>query len=129
MATRVTISLKGSKKLIAELKRRQGATFERAKRVQNNTAKDIITESNQKVPKDSFALVKSARIKEDKSPKKREIRTLGVTYDTDYAVAVHEDLEAKHAPGTSAKFLENPTKKQRRRYASEMKAALIGGTK
>jgi len=129
MSLRFTARIIGSKQLIAALKKKQGAVFDRAKRVQNNTAKDIITESNQKVPKDTYALVKSAKIQEDKKLKRHELRTLGVTYDAEYAAAVHEDLEAKHEPGTGAKFLENPAKKQRRRYASDMKAALEGGLK
>ena len=31
-----------------------------------------------------------------------------VGYTTIYAIYVHEDLEAQHAPGKKAKFLENP---------------------
>jgi len=122
---RSSFILKGDKAIIAQLKRRTGATFERVKQVQNDTARDIMRESNAKVPKDTYATVKSARMQEDRS--RREIRTLGVTYDTDYAVALHEDMEARHDPGTGPKFLQRSALKQRRRYSSELKQAVAGG--
>lgn len=129
MATRFTFSVKGTRRLINQLKKRQGAAFDAAKRVQNGTAKDIITESNRIVPKDQFNLVRSARIKEDMTPKKNEIRTIGITYNEDYAYVVHEDMDAKHAPGTSAKYLEKPARKNRRPYALNMKRAIQGALK
>lgn len=36
-----------------------------------------------------------------------------VGYGTDYAVYVHENLEAKHAPGKQAKFLSTPLTEKR----------------
>lgn len=36
-----------------------------------------------------------------------------VGYGTDYAVYVHENLEARHKPGTSAKYLEKPLREKR----------------
>ena len=38
-----------------------------------------------------------------------------VSYATDYAVYVHENLEVKHKPGKQAKFLETPLREQRDR--------------
>lgn len=35
-------------------------------------------------------------------------------YGAEYAIYVHEDLEARHAPGTNAKFLENAFKENER---------------
>ena len=126
-AIRSRIILKGDKKLISELRSKTGETFDRMKKVQNNTARDILLEAQRKVPKATFELSRSARIQEDSG--NQRLRTIAVTYDTDYAVAVHEDMEAKHAPGQEAKFLERPAKSQRRRYSSEMKAAMQGGLK
>lgn len=114
--------LKGDKKLIAALKRREGATFEAIKKVQNSTAREIIQESLQKVPKATFELARSARIQKEHGG--RNLRTIAITYDTDYAMAVHQDLEAKHKPGQEAKFLEKPTKKRARQYASNIRAAV-----
>lgn len=36
-----------------------------------------------------------------------------VSYSTDYAVYVHEDLEARHKPGKQAKYLEQPLREKR----------------
>jgi len=35
---------------------------------------------------------------------------VGVGYTTDYAIYVHEDLSARHAPGKVAKYLEIPVR-------------------
>ena len=112
MAFRITMTVKGTKELIRQMKRRTGEAFERAKRVQNDTARNILTEAQSKVPKLTYDLTRSARRQEDPSPRRTSIRTLGVTYDPDYAVAVHEDMEAKHKQGEEAKFLEKQEKKQ-----------------
>jgi len=44
-----------------------------------------------------------------------------VSYGTDYALYVHENLEAQHAPGSVAKFLEIPL----RLYQGRMGAIII----
>jgi len=36
-----------------------------------------------------------------------------VSYSTEYAVYVHEDLQAKHKPGKQAKYLEEPARTKR----------------
>lgn len=38
-----------------------------------------------------------------------------VSYGTDYAIYVHENLEARHKPGRQAKFLETPLREKRDR--------------
>ena len=35
-----------------------------------------------------------------------------VSFDTPYAVRVHEDMNARHSPGRTAKYLERPTTEQ-----------------
>lgn len=127
MAFRARMTVKGEKELIRQLKRRTGQAFDNAKRVQNDTARDILRDAQEKVPKLSYELTRSARIQEDTNPRRGEIRTLGVTYDTDYAMAVHEDMNAKHRQGQEAKFLEKPAKKQRRRYATELRRTVRSG--
>ena len=37
-----------------------------------------------------------------------------VAYGMEYAIFVHEDLEARHKPGKAAKFLETPFREKRR---------------
>jgi hypothetical protein len=41
-----------------------------------------------------------------------------VSYGTNYAVYVHEDLEARHKPGKQAKFLEQPLREKRDRIGA-----------
>lgn len=43
-----------------------------------------------------------------------------VEFLAEYAVFVHEDLEARHAEGTSAKFLEKPARQKRREILAEI---------
>lgn len=45
-----------------------------------------------------------------------------VGYTAGYAVYVHENLDARHAPGTSAKFLEIPVKQYRPEMLKLIKA-------
>ncbi|MBU1067252.1 hypothetical protein KKE60_05665 [Patescibacteria group bacterium] len=45
-----------------------------------------------------------------------------VSYGTDYALYVHENLEARHKPGRCAKFLEKPLREKRDRIK-----AIAGG--
>lgn len=43
--------------------------------------------------------------------KTREVKpSVVVGYQANYAVYVHENLEARHAPGTQAKYLEQPAR-------------------
>lgn len=81
-------------------------------------AEEIMTVSLEEVPKEEGVLARSARI----MPIERTERTRSITFGYgfgdevnsdgrvagDYAVPVHERLEAKHAPPTKAKFLEDP---------------------
>lgn len=50
-----------------------------------------------------------------------------VSYGTDYAIFVHEDMEAKHKPGKSAKFLEIPIRQKKREYLAIFNEAVAGG--
>lgn len=67
----------------------------------------VYEESQLLVPVDTEKLKKSGKVEKRKT-------TLGfktswlVTYDTDYAIYVHEDLSVYHDPPTTAKFLEIP---------------------
>ena len=39
---------------------------------------------------------------------------IAVSFSTDYAVYVHENLEARHKPGKIAKYLERPAREKKR---------------
>ena len=47
-----------------------------------------------------------------------------VSYGTDYAVYVHEDLEARHKPGKTAKYLEKPMRENRDQITKVVKSHL-----
>ena len=47
-----------------------------------------------------------------------------VSYGTDYAVFVHEDLQARHKPGKSAKFLEKPFRQHRNKLREIIEKAI-----
>lgn len=44
-----------------------------------------------------------------------------VSYSTDYAIHVHENLEAQHKPGKQAKYLEEPLRTKREHIRREIR--------
>lgn len=79
----------------------------------------IQRESQKIVPIDTGALKNSARTTTKGEGFKT---TVTVSYATAYAIYVHEDLEAKHAPGKSAKYLEIPIRRHARTIARDIRA-------
>ncbi len=61
----------------------------------------------------------------------RKISGIGFNVDVvveflaEYAVYVHEDLEAKHAEGTSAKYLEKPARQKRKEILFEIRRVAL----
>ena len=66
-----------------------------------HAAEHLLEESRRIVPIDTGILSKSGVAS-------HEGTTAAVSYDTPYAVAVHEDMTAAHQPGRQAKYLETP---------------------
>lgn len=64
-------------------------------------AEHVLSVSNQRVPNDDGILERSGRPSVDAL----ELRAV-VSYDTPYAVIQHENLDYKHEPGRTAKYLE-----------------------
>ena len=94
--------------------RRRGAAFEKGL-VRGGLF--IQRESQKIVPVEFGVLKNSARTRRES----RRYRTVvSVSYNTDYAVFVHEDLEARHRPGKTAKFLEIPIRRHGKRIVSEI---------
>lgn len=60
-------------------------------------------------PIDVGLLKKSADTRVTKTGPEPEVT---VSFSTAYAIFVHEDLYAKHAPGKTAKFLETPAREK-----------------
>ncbi|MFC5720370.1 hypothetical protein ACFP1Z_09370 [Streptomyces gamaensis] len=65
-------------------------------------AEHVLAESRKKVPINEGTLERSGAASADE-----QTLTAAVSYDTPYAVRVHEDMTARHAPGRSAKYLES----------------------
>jgi hypothetical protein len=86
----------------------------------------VLTESNAHVPIDEGTLERSGVAQVDGGALEG-----AVDYDMPYAVRQHEDLEARHAPGRAAKYLENALNATResgpRLVAAEIRRVTGGG--
>lgn len=69
-------------------------------------------ESQKIVPVDTGALRASAVTRAEGSG---DTPSVVVSYSADYAVYVHENLETRHKPGKTAKYLETPLREKRAR--------------
>ncbi|MEX2984575.1 hypothetical protein [Streptomyces sp. C36] len=65
-------------------------------------AEHVLAASRQRVPINEGTLERSGAASVDE-----QSMTAAVSYDTTYAVRVHEDMNARHSPGRSAKYLES----------------------
>lgn len=98
------------------------------KRATRAACEEILEASLDQVPRDTNALAESAYY-EIKGKYRNFVGVIGYGGNGDpvnpktgrpaseYMVAVHEDLEAKHADGTKAKFLEDPVKQYQEKFA------------
>lgn len=86
-------------------------------------AEHVLTEANDRVPIEEGTLMRSGKTSVDE----RDLRA-AVSYDTPYAVAVHEDMSARHDAGRTAKWLEQALAAEadtvRRIIAEEVRKAL-----
>ncbi|MFJ8054958.1 hypothetical protein [Streptomyces sp. NPDC096142] len=71
-------------------------------------AEHVLSESNKVVPLDEGPLQHSGTASVDPAS-----LTAMVSYDTPYAVRQHENLDYRHAPGRTAKYLETPFNAER----------------
>lgn len=78
-------------------------------------------ESQKIVPVDESTLKPSATTRMEGEGLKSAVV---VGYGTDYAVYVHEDMEARHKPGKSAKYLEKPLREKRGRLGELVKEGI-----
>ncbi|MDT0409953.1 MULTISPECIES: hypothetical protein [Streptomyces] len=76
-------------------------------------AEYVLGEAQAVVPIDEAALARSGTASVDEST-----LTAAVSYDTPYAVAQHERLDFRHAPGRTAKYLERPLNAARSEVAA-----------
>ncbi len=82
-------------------------------------AEYVLAESQAVVPLDESPLMQSGTASVDEPS-----LTAMVSYDTPYAVRQHEELTWRHAPGRTAKYLENPLNAARETVASIIAAQI-----
>lgn len=82
-------------------------------------AHKVLKRSKQLVPVDTGLLKSTGRVHKQVIRKYDVIVT--ISYDTKYAIYVHEILEAWHAPPTMAKFLEIPVKQSDKAFRMAIK--------
>ncbi|MFJ2196953.1 hypothetical protein [Streptomyces violaceusniger] len=82
-------------------------------------AEHVLTESRKRVPIEEATLERSGVATVDESS-----LTAAVSYDTPYAIRQHEELNYRHDPGRTAKYLEGPLTEQAATVAAIIAAEL-----
>jgi hypothetical protein len=82
-------------------------------------AEHVLGRSNDVVPLDEATLQRSGVASVDEAS-----LTAAVSYDTPYAVVQHERLDLRHAPGRTAKYLENSLNAARQEVAALIAAQI-----
>ncbi|WP_086765337.1 minor capsid protein [Streptomyces bobili] len=82
-------------------------------------AEHVLQQAQEVVPLDEGPLQNSGTVSVDGST-----LTAVVSYDTPYAVRQHEELDYRHAPGRTAKYLENPLNASRAEVATIIAAQI-----
>lgn len=96
------------------LKKADKVFDDHAEQAVKDETQDVFDETQVRVPKDTTALQNTGKIEENKRGK--HVFSRSIWYGdpgegdeiVDYAMAVHEILDATHAPPTGAKYVEQP---------------------
>jgi len=99
---------------VAEQRMRQGAA-----RGLLLGAEHVLQQAQEVVPLDEGPLQQSGTASVDEPS-----LTAMVSYDTPYAVRQHEELDYRHAPGRTAKYLERPLNASRAEVAAIVAAQI-----
>ena len=86
----------------------------------NEVAELTMTSSKEQTPVEFGVLKASGKV--DRATAADLKATL--SYGTEYALIVHENLNARHAPGTNAKYLENAVNKAAGTFSRDIADAL-----
>lgn len=108
------IKVEGVKETIKRLYTISGETAKGMERGLVKAAKHLQKKSQAVVPVDTGALKSSAFTRKKGFGFKTET-TVG--YTQDYAIYVHENLDARHKPGKIAKYLERPAREEKEQLA------------
>lgn len=122
------IKFSGVNMVIAKMEKTIKAAQQGSDTAVTNLAQLVFARSQFYVPKDTTMLTKSGKVTVFSAGNKA---VATITYGggiVDYAVYVHEDLEAKHQSPTSAKFLERALiegrAKGKPRFTADIRRAL-----
>lgn len=119
------MTVQGVKKLKAAIKANRALTEKGLRKGLLRAGLFLQRESQKIVPIDKGVLRNSANTRLE--GKGLEVAAI-VSYGTEYAIYVHEDLEAKHKEGKQAKFLEQPLRDKRARLAEIVAEAIDAET-
>jgi hypothetical protein len=75
-------------------------------------ANELLYDSKMQAPVDTWAMYNSAKVDS------KDLQAT-VSYDTEYAIYVHENLTNRHTTGSS-KFLEKPLDENKYKYVNKM---------
>jgi hypothetical protein len=84
-----------------------------------NSGEKLLKESNDLAPKDTGNMTRQSDV-HVADPKEVEVR-----YNEDYALFVHEDLEARHPKGGQAKFLQTATNNNGKKVIKKLSEDLL----
>lgn len=113
-----TIKIVGAAAIISNLKRFVTGFDSKAEKALDDVAFNILAESRDQAPFDIGTLIKSSKV-EKSAPLQRTI-----SYNTPYAVKLHEHPEFHFRNGRKAKYLEDPLKKFAGRGLRELQKEL-----
>jgi len=105
------IKITGMRQVLSNMKKATGTFGKKFERGCKNAGLFVQRESQKIVPVDTGNL-KGGAFTRNVGGKEWDVDVI-VGYVADYAVYVHEDLDAKHNPGQRAKYLEAVFKEQR----------------
>lgn len=115
----------GEKEVQANIQRLIKGNWTDAKKALRQEATVIMQKSVPQTPIEFGPLRGSETIEETKETKTEYELTLG--YNMKYAAAVHENLNARHASGTNAKYLEKPWMEQAPKIAKNVAKRIKAG--
>ena len=119
------IHVTGEREVMANIDRLIRDNWNDAKKALRQEATVIMQKSVPQTPVEFGPLRGSETIEETKETKTEYELALG--YNTTYAAAVHENLNARHAPGTNAKYLEKPLMEQAPKIAKNVAKRVKAG--
>lgn len=118
------MSVQRLKHIKAALKKRPGMTATALRRGLFRAGLFLQRESQKIVPVEFGVLKASANTRLEGDGLSSEAI---VSYGAEYAIYVHENLEARHKPGKQAKFLETPLREKQKELAAIILDTTRGG--